>query len=440
MKIKIHRPAQIGGCITEIATATSRIIIDLGHNLPSAGDEPDNFDNADIIRCLTKDCDAIFYTHYHGDHVDLFHHVPDNIPQWMGSYAKKIMKVKYETLRMADKVEKIDKFNVFKAAQRILIHDDMVVTPFFVNHSAYDSYMFLIEAEGRRILHTGDFRSHGFLGSGLKKILPLIGHIDVLIIEGTMLNRPNGDTKSMWDICEDMKRVMATHKYVFAMCSSTDADTLAALQAANMSFNKHISLPEIENESNAEWLHRMSQHANEGKRMFVCDEYQKRIFGVLMTAVLRPKGAPSLYNMCHPSTYIFSHELLPQMQQKGFCMLVRAGHFNIVKRLMQHFDSSQTAFIYSLWDGYLDKTKPYYKKEYENMWSLFTQREIIHTSGHADKQTLAMVCNTLVPRLAIIPIHRELTSDFASLPLKDELKDRIVTANKTVYNIQMVFD
>ena len=38
---------------------------------------------------------------------------------------------------------------------------DMTLTPIRVNHSAFDSYMFLIEAEGKRVLHTGDFRTHG---------------------------------------------------------------------------------------------------------------------------------------------------------------------------------------------------------------------------------------------------------------------------------------
>ena len=40
MEIKIHRGLeQIGGCITEISTATSRVFIDLGQNLPGNGEE-----------------------------------------------------------------------------------------------------------------------------------------------------------------------------------------------------------------------------------------------------------------------------------------------------------------------------------------------------------------------------------------------------------------
>ena len=39
MDIKVHRGLeQIGGCITEISTATSRVFIDFGQNLPGNGE------------------------------------------------------------------------------------------------------------------------------------------------------------------------------------------------------------------------------------------------------------------------------------------------------------------------------------------------------------------------------------------------------------------
>ena len=48
--------------------------------------------------------------------------------------------------------------------------------------------MFLIECDGKKVLPTGDFRDHGYLGKGLytmleKHIIPQ--GIDVLITEGT---------------------------------------------------------------------------------------------------------------------------------------------------------------------------------------------------------------------------------------------------------------
>ena len=73
MRITVHRGIdQIGGCITEISTEKSKVLIDLGHNLPQ-GDKPveDKMDNPETIAALCEDCDAVFYTHYHGDHFGL---------------------------------------------------------------------------------------------------------------------------------------------------------------------------------------------------------------------------------------------------------------------------------------------------------------------------------------------------------------------------------
>ena len=55
MKITLHRPHQIGGCITEIeSNAGTRIFIDLGHLLPD-GDKPsdDKLATKDAIDKLT---------------------------------------------------------------------------------------------------------------------------------------------------------------------------------------------------------------------------------------------------------------------------------------------------------------------------------------------------------------------------------------------------
>lgn len=175
MKITIHRGIdQIGGCITEIATETTKIFIDLGRNLPK-GDNPTEDKNAskEVIEKLTKDCNAIFYTHYHGDHIDLYKYVPETIPQFIGEIAKQVMICKSKRLaklpaktNITEKdVEKLESFKTFKAKDKIKI-GDVSITPYFVSHSACDSYMFLIEANGKSVLHTGDFREHGYLGKG----------------------------------------------------------------------------------------------------------------------------------------------------------------------------------------------------------------------------------------------------------------------------------
>ena len=54
--------------------------------------------------------------------------------------------------------------NVFQPAEKITAFGDIRVTPFVVDHSALDAYMFLIEIDGKKILFTGDFREHGITG------------------------------------------------------------------------------------------------------------------------------------------------------------------------------------------------------------------------------------------------------------------------------------
>lgn len=57
---------------------------------------------------------------------------------------------------------------------KAIIIKDMKITPYIVDHSAYNSFMLLIEAEGKRILHTGDFRNHGYKGVLLENTLKKI--------------------------------------------------------------------------------------------------------------------------------------------------------------------------------------------------------------------------------------------------------------------------
>lgn len=70
----------------------------MGHNLPKNAEDEDVYDNVQAVAEITNDCSAILYTHYHGDHIGLFHNVQDDIPQYIGGVAKLIVCRKYEQL------------------------------------------------------------------------------------------------------------------------------------------------------------------------------------------------------------------------------------------------------------------------------------------------------------------------------------------------------
>ena len=93
--------------------------------------------------------------------------------------------------------------------------------------------MFLVEADGKRIWHTGDYRLHGYMGKGLFPMLRRYAtDIDVLITEGTMLGRKDKCIHEC-EVSRKMASVMQAFKYVFVLASATDIERLASYQGGS---------------------------------------------------------------------------------------------------------------------------------------------------------------------------------------------------------------
>ena len=154
MRITLHRPHQIGGCITIIETDGAKVVIDLGSNLP--GTNKEELTKAQVEQ-ITSGADAIFFTHYHGDHTGLIHLVPEGIPMLIGKGAKEVMVCKHSTLVRAskrfdgvDSQKYQDAVTALAAAKRMLTYKEeeridvgnkgkLFITPYFVSHSAFDA-------------------------------------------------------------------------------------------------------------------------------------------------------------------------------------------------------------------------------------------------------------------------------------------------------------
>lgn len=425
MKIRIHRGTnQIGGCITEIQSASgTRILIDLGHNLPGESEQEDKFEDPTNLSALLDGISGIIYTHNHGDHLGFFHQVPEAIPQYIGQMSKEVvlnileeslnkaMRGKHQQLieEIEHRVMSLRSFRTYTSQQTIKV-GDVTVTPYFVSHSAADSHMLLIECDGKRVLHTGDVREHGFLGKGLQPtLLKWMTGVDVLITEGTMLSRDDDQTKTEHEIQAMMHEYMQRYKNVFVLCSSTNFDRLAGLHKANMAFSG---------------------------RPFVCDVYQHRQFMTLSQYCGRHS---SLYRIYGVEEMSLGNEALHQrMVDNGFTMLVRDnGKFRKwLDLLLPKLDPEQTVLIYSQYKGYLDE-----QPKLQEFVSLFgNNMAYVHTSGHATRQTLAKVCRIVNPSTAIIPIHRDPMSDFRSLDIPQELKDKVIESSVCKNGIEIQID
>ncbi|MDL2224398.1 MBL fold metallo-hydrolase [Bacteroidales bacterium OttesenSCG-928-M06] len=418
MKITIHRGInQIGGCITEIATDTTRIFIDLGQNLPdNEGVIKDELANKEAIQTLTQGIDGIFYSHYHGDHLELFHFVPDTIPQYIGKTAKLVVIEKYKHLcyipnekeRFESYLQKIDK--MISLTEDIPVYiKDIKVTPFFVSHSAYESFMYLIEAEGKRILHTGDIRDHGYLGKGLRKLLNKIVReraIDVLIIEGTMLSRQGEQVKTERELQKDAITIMKKYKNVFVLCSSTDMERLASFHAANKKVRS---------------------------RPFVCDDYQKKILDIF-TRSAGEKAQLFSFDKVYDFN-VNNKKLQDWMEDKGFCMSVRptkkfSKYYDFLEKQLNNKD---TVLVYSMWGEYINPKGKHAKENYLHFIKQFPNIEKLHTSGHASTECLSDICRIVNPTQYIVPIHGEDAKNYYNLDISDSLKEKIII--KSIFSL-----
>lgn len=366
MQIIIHRGThQIGGVATEIRTTTTRMLIDMGDELSLE----DSFTPAPLsipgVTDTNGNCAAVLFTHNHGDHVGQLKNIRDGIPLYMGSFAKDVL---LATLPKTDTSLKlrVEQAKSFMPGKRFQI-GDIFITPFSVDHSACDSYMFLIEADGKKILHTGDFRLHGFRGKAISKILDkLIGKVDALIIEGTTLSRTDTKPITERELQQKVKAYMEQYKYVFVLCASTNLERICA-------FSKAVP---------------------QGK-YFICDEYQDSLLDLMQ----QHWGEYSpLYRNIKKITY--GENLLSRFREKGFLMMVRDNRK--FREIIRNFASEQSIILYSMWDGY--RTRP--GSTIPDFLNLAGRWDSLHTSGHASQKDIQMVIEKINPDM-IIPIHTD---------------------------------
>lgn len=366
MKIIIHRGShQIGGCCTEISTNTSRILIDFGSELDGSA----KLNISGVTEGISR-CNAVLFSHYHGDHIGLMESINDDIPLYISDLSLCILK--QQNLRQkafSDNV--INSIRTYKAASP-LAFGDITVTPFMVDHSAFDSHMFLIEADGKKVLHTGDFRAHGFRGKGLMPTLEkYIGNVDVLICEGTTVSRNKEMPMTESELAFNAKGILQENKYVFVACASTNIDRIAAFCSA----------------------------VPRGKYC-VCDNYQKSILDI----VKEKSGKYSnLYRF--PKLLTYSPALDDKMRLHGFCMFIRPGNY-LSSKLLEEYKDKDPLVVYSMWHGYIEQNV-----NLQNALSGFRLTEL-HTSGHADINTIDRVISITSPKL-IIPIHTDTPEQFA---------------------------
>lgn len=363
MEIKIYQGArEIGGVITGVSCGAARILIDFGRPLTG----PAASGGRDQVR-IDEPYDALIFTHYHRDHTDLIEYVAENVPLYMGKTAKELF--------LAAQRHKDPDSPAVKRIEGIIPYEDgvpfetggMRITPILTDHSAFDSYMLLIEGDGRRVLHTGDFRLHGLKGNlVLPSLSPLTGTVDAMITEGTNLSFKAPVTVSEYHLADASGLLMQRFPYVFVQCGALDIDRLAVFHMAS-----------------------------QGRR-FCCDPYQMSLLEIVRRS--GSAGSCLAYGFDRARVWMDGGK---EPDTEPFCMAVRNG--SAFRKIIEPYAKNapeKTLFIYSMSEGYLKE----HLSDVQKLTKGLRYAVKIHTSGHGSAEALRLAAEMVSPKL-LIPVH-----------------------------------
>ena len=394
MNIKVYRGThQIGGCVTEYEYQGRHLFVDYGEELPGGPQTGDLQVEGLTYGDISKS--ALLITHYHGDHIGCIPKLPKDLPIFMGRISRDIQ------MELSNRLQMVDSFHRNMSERLKTVHTfgpgrpfswgSFHIMPVTVDHSAFDAYAFKVEAGGVSAFHTGDFRTHGFRSGRLSDVIEkFVGKVDYVVCEATNISRPLAASQSEHDLQKEYQELFKENKGNVVYSSSTNIDRLFGLYHA----------------------------AKNAGRVFIIDEYQKKIMDIV-TQRDSLWSKSRLYQFSeHYKPFVLSvlkgefwmnDRFKDLLEKKGYVLMARSNP--TFDSLITRIPGEKQVYL-SMWDGYVDKSKAAYNEQLAK--SLGKGYLRMHTSGHCDMNSLREVFRLLHPK-AIVPIHTEKPEDFAQL-------------------------
>jgi len=387
MKVKIYRGTkEIGGNCVQLTADNGKILwIDIGAPLDTT--------NPDVSYATNK-VDALLISHPHQDHFGLMESVDPAVPVFIGQVTLDLITA---TKIFLGKQLPTGNFKVFEPWEWITIADTFKVFPYLMDHSSPEAFAFLIEADGKRIFYSGDFRSTGWKGKLFYKLLKdPPKDVDLFLTEGTMVERSDQKYPTEESVQEAINAVLREQQNVtFVVSSAQNIDRLVSVVKA----------------------------CNSNKKQLVVDVYNAWVLDVVK------QKAPRLPTIDWDIIWVYNH---PHQLEKvagdeyadfrerigkkdignqvfdnpaGYVYFLRCPNTKLVDALLPH---GAINLIYSQWGGYLREGHKSYCADIiqELVDSKRVVFQHIHTSGHATLFDLKRLAKTVNPK-KIVPIHTE---------------------------------
>jgi ribonuclease J len=390
VRICIHRGAhQIGGSCVEVESQGQRLLLDLGLPLEAEENIPE------LLPAVAGLCEpsdtllGVLVSHPHQDHYGLLPHVRPDLPVAMGEAGRRILEAAAPWMPKGAVVPNPGPV----LRDRVTIKwGPFRITPYLMDHSAYDAYSLLVEADSRRVLYSGDFRAHGRTPWRFDRMLKHPPrNVDCLLMEGSSLGRLAMDAQfaTESELEEDMVQAFRT------------TDGLALVSASAQNIDRLVTL---------------FRAAKRSGRRFIIDLYT-----ALILEATGHEGLPQS-DWDDVALYVPEYQRRQIKREKRFTLLDRhkrnrifpeqlaadASHSVLLFRKV-HQDDLVTAnalkgarLFYSLWEGYLKKTAGLELQAWADAHGVPLQQ--LHTSGHASPSDLKRFVTAVDPKV-LVPIH-----------------------------------
>jgi ribonuclease J len=387
MKIKIYRGTkEIGGTCVELTADNGKILwVDLGAPLSTK--------NLDISYRHNK-VDALLVSHPHQDHFGLMESVGSEVPVYIGQVTEDLIKA---TKRFLGVDPPKCNFQRLTPWVEITILDTFKVYSYLVDHSSPEAFAFMVEADGKRIFYSGDFR-----GTGRKKILyqRMISNppkkIDLLLMEGTMVERNKQEYETEVEVEKAITEIIINQQNMtFIVSAAQNIDRFCSV------FNA----------------------CRAGHKMLIVDVYMAFVLEMVKN---KSEGLPTIdagrvlvYNPKSQMAKVTEEEFedfITRVNAKAvhggifikpekFVYFLRCPNEKLIEKILQ---KGTINLIYSQWKGYLEEEHKTYCTDLINR--LKDQGKVkfthIHTSGHATLEELKELAKAINPK-KIVPIHTD---------------------------------
>ncbi len=397
MRLRIHRGAEeIGGNCIELEADGKSLLLDLG--APLMGDAKGAAAMPPVAGLLdgtNSNLLGIAISHPHADHYGLTTFADSSIPIYIGREADNLLRAANAFGPFGAEFSNVRHYS----ARTPMEIGPFKLTPYLVDHSAFDSYAFLIEAGGKRLFYSGDLRGHGWKKWAFESLLKDAPKgVGSMLLEGTTLGRVEGGTPLSES---DLVDPIVSHM------KNTDGLILAGFSGQNI--DRFVTFYKA---------------ALKSGRTFVVDLYVAHLLRAINRKTLPDPTSSDLrvflprrtkmkivrdktFDLVEPfrNRRIYPHEL--RKRRKHLAMSFRQS---MSQDLEQAGCLKNAKVLYSMWPGYLEMGRVDLRIWCKQQGIDF---DIVHTSGHAAAADLKRLVLAINPK-ELIPIHTVAPDKFHS--------------------------